>query len=428
LFRTVEKRLLDSLAVADKPQRAELLKLLPTFYEAAHRGEVEGTSEALRAAMPAVIAACRLPTADVETLLLAIAKTTRTVAGSADAIELLVTWLEHRPDWLRLENHQGRWPPLGHELAALRKAAKDLPVEIEDRLLRVVVAALREMLEGRRASLEALYDKDNDFWSEQQGAFVKTANQVAADHPDSLNTIKAVAAYFSGGLHDDARAIEILEAAHGRKLLDDAGLTTLARLLQDHARWAESISPLEQLLADTPDALDPRLRLLTAYFHTPAPGRIGPLLAETDTRFRRDQRWGEQTAAALGHTCVLIEHYRQAVGYCREAIALIERSDERADWDDRTGTLSSEYQDLAKALAGLGQTAAAVDAAAAGIVVWPAGEYERETALETLQQVLAKAADLDQFVAQLDREAAAAGQDKPIVRRALGEVYRQRGD
>ena len=75
----------------------------------------------------------------------------------------------------------------------------------------------------------------------------------------------------------------------------------------------------------------------------------------------------------------------------------------------------------------MGKTAEAVDAACGAIVSWGRDVGNRANALNSLKDVLRGAPDLDAYVVQLDKETAKTGQDKPIVRKALGQVYLEKG-
>lgn len=423
LFNILEPRLRKALAAAQLPERGELVAMLTGLYSTAKDQDMAGAAAALRSAIPELLEICRRPSGQSQPAF-AVARCIGRVIGQQDELEFIVTLLEHEPQWIRMRHNE--WS-LEHELAEVRQKAGKLPPDLEKRLTQLVVAALKAMLEGRAPQLSMLYTVNPYFWEEKRPAFIEAADQVAARHAASLNTIKAVAEYFSQSLLDDMAAIEVLEAAYARKQLDIAGLRRLAQLEQGHASWARSIAPLVELKSKMPDDLDCRLQLLTAYFHTKELGKLDPLLAETDTQFHRPQHWDWVTAGALGHTCVVIQHYPEAAAYCRQAIALLEHSVD-SFYEFGRGERSAYYQDLALALDGMKNTAAAVDAAASAIVVWPANESGRTAALETLKRVLAASPDLDAFVRQLDREAADTGQDKPIIRRALGEMYAQRDD
>jgi tetratricopeptide (TPR) repeat protein len=81
---------------------------------------------------------------------------------------------------------------------------------------------------------------------------------------------------------------------------------------------------------------------------------------------------------------------------------------------------------MARAYAGLKNTAKAVDAACGAVIAWGPTHKNRREALKTLEQVLGAAPDLDAYAAQLDKQSHDAGLDNPIVRKALGAVYADR--
>jgi tetratricopeptide (TPR) repeat protein len=83
---------------------------------------------------------------------------------------------------------------------------------------------------------------------------------------------------------------------------------------------------------------------------------------------------------------------------------------------------------LAQAHSKLAQTKEAVDAASAAIVAWGQRQTERHEALVALRNVLSNAKDLDAYVEHLDAEGAKSGQDSPILRKAIGQVYQSRGE
>src|SRR5205823_12063768 len=62
------------------------------------------------------------------------------------------------------------------------------------------------------------------------------------------------------------------------------------------------------------------------------------------------------------------------------------------------------------------------------VVSWGPTHRNRAAALETLKGVLRQAADLDAYVARLDKDCAASGRENPVVRKALGQVYAEKGD
>jgi len=150
------------------------------------------------------------------------------------------------------------------------------------------------------------------------------------------------------------------------------------------------------------------------------------LLKKTDAHFHQEDRWQEDAIAALAHSCLENKLYERSVAYYNEAIPLHQRTQPRRGIGSET--LSGYYRDLAQAYAGLGKTAEAVDAAGGAIVCWGPSHQRRKEAVDALKHVIRQAPDLDAYVAQLDGESDQAGQDKPIVRKAVGQVYLEKGE
>ena len=189
-------------------------------------------------------------------------------------------------------------------------------------------------------------------------------------------------------------------------------------------RFAETIPILEPLVQRRPDNLQYRVWLMNAWFKTGKPERLAKLLKETHDYFHKDNRWNENAMAMLGRSCLENEIYRQSVGYLAEAIALHQRTAPHRGIGD--GTLSGYYGDQARAFAGLKKTPEAVDAAAAAVVAWGSNIGNRNNALEALRAVLRAAPDLDAYVVRLDKHAAETHQENPILRKAIGQVYREK--
>jgi tetratricopeptide (TPR) repeat protein len=129
--------------------------------------------------------------------------------------------------------------------------------------------------------------------------------------------------------------------------------------------------------------------------------------------------------AALAASCLENELFEQSVAYYVEVIALHQRTQPGRGIGQ--GTLSGYYGSLARAHAGLKNTAEAVDAACAAVVSWGPRHDRRADALQSLEQVLRDAPDLDAYVQELDRQAAETGLHNALVRKALGKVYADKG-
>jgi len=92
------------------------------------------------------------------------------------------------------------------------------------------------------------------------------------------------------------------------------------------------------------------------------------------------------------------------------------------------GTLSNYYSYQSEAFLRQGKSREAVDAAASGIVCWGRNQSSRNAAVSTLVRVLNRIEDRDAYAKYLDTEAEKTQQDRPIVRKALGLAYEQKGE
>ncbi len=73
------------------------------------------------------------------------------------------------------------------------------------------------------------------------------------------------------------------------------------------------------------------------------------------------------------------------------------------------------------------KTYEAADSAYSAVVCWGPDSNNRAAALETLRGVLRGCDDLDGYVAKLNEQTAKSGLQNPVIRKALGQVYSERG-
>ena len=128
--------------------------------------------------------------------------------------------------------------------------------------------------------------------------------------------------------------------------------------------------------------------------------------------------------AGLGESCLENALFGPSAAYFREAIAHHRRTAPHRGIGD--GTLSHRYGQMAAAYGGEKKTSEAVDAACEAIVSWGHDRRNRGQALASLRTVLQQAADLDAYLAGLDRQTHESGLENPIVRKAAGQVYQER--
>jgi len=420
LYRALERRLRDEMATADHNHRYALIDRLCDVYHVARDKKFPSMAADLRAFafthLPEVL---KQQTSNYQSIVGRMAQTMHDLIGPRDGLELLIERIEQEPAWFRLVSEDG-WRHHACNLAYWRTEAKQLD-GLEDRLLEIVVAELRWDLESRQARHRTIYWRNSWYWEEKEDAFAQTAEEVYARRRQSGAAVEYIADYVWRGLHHFDRAIEMLMTAHQQKILDEGGQRTLISYLHNRDRHAESIPILRPLVALRPDRVDYRVLLMQAYFHSGKPEELVALWQQTDEHFHQDGRWTEGNVAALAKGCLDTQLYEQSAAYYREVVSLHKRTYPGRGVGD--GALSTYCREMALAYAGLKDTTGAVDAACEAIVCWGPQHDERRKALDTLRQVLRDSPDLDAYVAELDRQCEEAKQEKPIVRKALGEVY-----
>jgi predicted Zn-dependent protease len=423
LYRALDRKIQGDLANATDHHHYQLIHLLCQVYRTAHSLKLPGVVADLKVfAFKALPPHLRWQTNYYDSLVSTVAQTVHDLAGPLDGIAFLLNQIETEPRWLRYSNQDG-WARQGSNLGYWRTEAKDLG-DLEGRLLKLVLAELRRDLENRESRNRVIYSRQYDsarYWKEKEADFARTAEEVLAKRKQSGESAQYVAEYLFWGIDRRPRAIEVLLAAHKQRLLDETGQAQLVNYLHLESRYGESIALLRPLVQRRPENMQYRVLLMHAYFRTGKSADLLALLKATDAFFHQKDRWTESALASLAHSCLENELYEQSVAYSRELIPLHERTRPRRGVGN--GTLSAYYADLARAYAGLGKTAEAVEAAGGAIVAWGPRHANRAHALETLKDVLARSPDLDGFVAHFDKQK----QDSAVVRKALGQAYQARG-
>lgn len=347
------------------------------------------------------------------------------IVSVVSAIEFLVIRAETEPGWLRLQ-YQGFWNHHGYLASRYRAEAKSLPADLSKRLLAIVLRELRDDLRSMASRNRSMYSiQSSEFWSEKQAEFSKTAHEVLAQYERSEARVVYIANYFYHDLRQYTDAIDALLAAHRRQILGLDGRFQLCNFLQQQNRHAESIPVLIPMIGQAPDVLVYRVYLMYAYFKTGNAPLLADTLEKADAHFHKDGRWNEVAAATLGAACLETKLFKPCIAYYDEAIALHVKSAPNRGVGD--GTLSTYYRNVAGAWSGLGETDKAVDAAAGAILSWGRNINGRQDELGRLVQVLREAKDLDAYVKRLDAVVKETGLENPIIRKAVGQVYFEKG-
>jgi hypothetical protein len=424
-YRAVEMKLREDLDTPDQNHRYNLLIRLIAIYRTAQNKKLPDVANDLRQfafdRLPAVL---KRQTNNYSAMVSNTAGALHDIAGPRDALKFLIRRIQAEPEWFRLNNQDG-WSQFNGSLAVWRiECGKDLG-DLEQPLLAIVVGELKKDLSTRQVRSRQMYDRHwSNYWSEKEADLARAADEVWAEEKQSSAACQYIAEYLFSGLDHYSRAIEILLDAHRREVLDEGGQAKLVEYLRSQNRFAETISILEPLVQRRSDNLQYRVWLMNGYFKVGKRDQLGKLLKETHNYFHKDNRWNEQAMAMLGRSCLENEIYQPSVDYLAEAIAVHQRTAPRRGIGD--GTLSGYYGDQARAFAGLKKTPEAVDAAAAAVVAWGNNVVNRNQALEALRAVLRAAPDLNVYVVQLDKRVADTHEENPILRKAIGEVYRDK--
>ncbi|HVS19791.1 MAG TPA: hypothetical protein VMT18_14395, partial [Planctomycetota bacterium] len=342
------------------------------------------------------------------------------VEGPRTELAFLTARTEDEPSWLRWIA-QDFWSRHAYRYGAARVNAGALDPLLGQRVLAVVLRALREDLRTRRASSRNVYSiRYNHFWAEKRGDFLATAQEVLEGALESGATVDYVARYLFEDLHAFDEAIAALQGAYRADRLGIDARRVLCVYLQRRERWGESVEPLRALVVDQPEAVENRVMLMRAVFELGESVELVRTLEAAEAWLRENDAWDERPIAALAAGCLATDLNERGIALFDEAIALHVRSAPARGVGD--GVLSGYYREKASACSALGRTDDAVDAAAGAIVSWGRDHAQREVELARLEQVLTHAPDLDAYIGRLDSQVARTGLENPIVRKAVARA------
>ncbi|HEV3142442.1 MAG TPA: tetratricopeptide repeat protein, partial [Gemmataceae bacterium] len=421
LYKALEQALRKDLDTTDPNHFSQLANLLCSVYRTAKEKHLEGYVDDLHnfafLLLPEIL---KKQVNHYDWVVQTVGATVHDVIGPKEAIAFLLDRIETEPAWFRLNNQDG-WARHSYNLGWWRTEAKGLG-DLEPRLLKVVLKELLLDLESQTQRSRNMYHRDySNYWQEKEADFVKATEDVYSKRSGSGAAVKYIADYLYRGVNRPGRAIDILFAAHEKRLLDDPGQAQLVSYLHGQNRYAESIPLLLPLIDRHREELMYWTQLMTAYHRTKQFEKLLAILKEADSFFHQKDRWNENTMSSLGYACLDCELFGQCVEYYKEAIQIHQRTAPRRGVGDVA--LADYYSFQARAYSRLGKTAEAVDAASGAIVAWPAAARERANYLDRLREVLAGAADLDAYVVQLNQKDKESGQGSPIIRKALGRAY-----
>ncbi len=352
----------------------------------------------------------------------------RELLGPVLTLQYAIERMEQWPRWLNF-GWNNSWQYLGHELAQQRQQAADQKLDyshLEERLVKLIVENLRHELSTGDNRTGYMYHRNYGYaWREKYPVFLEVANSLYREYKDSGRRVVCIAGYVWDSLERHDRAIEMLLEAEDAGILDLSGQTQLVEYLRHEKRYTETIVLLERLSKLYPDTMTYRGQLIEAYHFAKRPEKASETLKAAETHFHAGGRWSEGNVATLASSLLTAEMLPRAAELFEEAVTLRTRALNNRTLND--ATLSSWYQQLAQTYSRLKKTAPAVEAASAAIMAWGATQTQRNDAINTLHSVLSQAADLPEYIKQLDADSAKTGKDSPLIRKELGKVLKEKG-
>lgn len=426
LYRKLVERMVKQIPEMDASYQYAIMSDLVGVFRSANNKHWPEVKDDIRSfAMKELPPFLEMQTHQYRTLVNSYAQALADIGGPRDGLEFLMDRTETWPRRLQY-GWQSAWSQCGNNMARWWHATAGKASDLEPRLLKIVLAALRRQLTtGDSRSYYFFRKHYNYFWKAKEADFAREAESVLKERPDSPRTATRVSNYLWGGLEHFGRAIEIRLIAHTKGLVSESDLFQLVQWLHHRQRWAEAIPILEPLVKESPDVMQYRTMLLRSYARSNRPEQRDELLAQIDEHFRSGGRWTESNISQLASMCVEVSLDNAAVKYYGELIPLAQRS--RPNRGIGEGTVSEYYRRLSQSHARLGNTRAAVDAAAGAIMAWGPRYDRRRSADSQMKSAIQQAKNLDAYVEFLDDQLAESGQDSPMIRRMIGEVYASRG-
>jgi hypothetical protein len=425
LYANLLKHVTDELATGDPQHRDQqhryelVVNALNVFYWANEKPATKARAQRdlqkfAGETLPALLAS---QTVNTTNIISNAAEKLHDIIGARAGLAFLIARLENYPPWLEM-SYQNAWNEFGSELGQWREEVGGGLGDLAPRLLELTLAELRRDLTLRDSRNRYVYS--DYLWEEKRSDFARLAQEILRQRRGSSRSVTYIAAYLWSPLNLVDQAIAAMMTAHRDGVLDDNGQIQLVEYLHYASRSGESIAILEGLIERDPSRLHQRQQLMVAYHRTNRPEQVRELLKASDEYLRGAGRWTESAVAMLADACRATALNEEAVAYYLELIALVQRQQPGGGIG---GELPNYYRGLAEVYAALKQTEKAVDAAAGAIVSWGPNYQRREEALATMRSVMNQSDDLGAFAATWARKAEETGEDSPLIRRMLGEVF-----
>ncbi len=336
------------------------------------------------------------------------------------SLSFLVQAILAEPEWFRLVGLEG-WQHHAWRLAWLRYKVGRLSPSLSDDLFKIVKRELeRDLLTMSARSRYFYYQNGSYFWAARKRGFRAVALKVLELYGDREDIRLYTARYLWSGLNAREEAIAALDSAYQKNKLSRAGRGTLARWLCEMKRYTKALPILEQLLKEDGKRLDWRLLKLQSLAGLKKMDAARSYLKSLVAWMHEVKFWYPANVRNLAYRLEDGNMLAEASTYLEKAIRLYERDRKRPDyWTGET------YERWAKLLVRLGKHQKAYEAASAAVLSFaqPGWQSRRRQAVSVLRYVLKLHPDLKAVARAHEAEVAKTGEDVPLLRQVLGEIF-----
>ncbi|HHI80924.1 MAG TPA: tetratricopeptide repeat protein [Planctomycetes bacterium] len=336
------------------------------------------------------------------------------------SLAFLVRAILEEPEWYREVGLEG-WVHHSWRIAWLRYKIGTLSPSLAADLLKVVKRELeRDLLTMSSRSRYLYYARGSYFWAAKKSAFREIALKVLELYGDREDIRLYTARYLWTGLGARDEAVAALEFSLKKGKLSRSGRGTLVSWLTELKRYAKALPLIEGLLREDPKRLDWRLLKLQVLAGLNRRDEARAYLGSLVAWMREAKLWHPAQVRNLAYRLEDGGLLAEASTYLEKAIRLYERSRKRSDyWTGET------YERWAKLLVKLGEHQKAYQAASAALLSFanPGWRNRRRQAQNVLRFVLQRHPDLKAVAKAHEAEVAKTGEDVPLLRKTLGEIF-----
>ena len=432
LYKALQDRLLKQFTaeslVPIEDQRHTLLRKLNELYQLAvstiPQAKTDQQKFALEIAPPIVNKMANRYADSVQALTSSLKHTKQ----STIAVECFLDFFENQPTWSRRSGKLDIDYLTGivDKLKEKKNQAKRMPQELEERLVKVVVADLKYRLTHLAQQMPDFTRRHRYMLKGYEMRFRNAALEVWEENSKSNNHARRISDYLFYDLRQQAESVALLTEAYDDGILTPANSYHLVDQLTHLKRYRPAIKILVERIEADPKNLTDHTRLVVSYHKVGQQDKAKEALQAADTIFKFDNL-PEDQLALVAQACQRASFHTEAVNYFqwltqRRRLATAGRADR---------PLEGYYIQLSSAHLALGDLESALEAANAAIVIWGADRKYNSDSLSHLKR-LVRAVDkgefdtnLDDWVKQLDQESEKTGQYNYVLRNFIAQKYLQ---